>query len=289
MIPVAIAVTLRILSNPLGNVFQKKLSSGGTSPLTVNFLTFLLLSLVCVIPASVIDWRSFSSQFWINAVIGGVFGALGNGFLVLALRKGDLSILGPINSYKSVVGLIMAAILLHELPSVLGLAGVALVIWGSYFVFGTMPEGFSWKLFRNKEIVFRILAMILCAIEAVFDKKVILYSDVLTSFIVWCWFGAVFSLLLMIPARVSPVKEIAALRGSQWLMFLILCICIGTMQFTTNSVFAQMKVGYGLALFQLSTIVSVLLGWLVFKETALGRKLLGSAIMIAGSTLVILG
>jgi drug/metabolite transporter (DMT)-like permease len=60
------------------------------------------------------------------------------------------------------------------------------------------------------------------------------------------------------------------------------------MQLTTNYVLDHMPVGYALALFQLSTIVSVLLGYRIFKEGEIAKKLLGSAIMLVGSVLIIL-
>src|SRR5689334_9756656 len=46
---VSLAVLLRILSNPVGNVFQKQLTARGNNPLVVNFLTYLLLSVVCIV------------------------------------------------------------------------------------------------------------------------------------------------------------------------------------------------------------------------------------------------
>jgi drug/metabolite transporter (DMT)-like permease len=49
-----------------------------------------------------------------------------------------------------------------------------------------------------------------------------------------------------------------------------------------------MPVGYALSLFQLSTIVSVLLGHRIFKEMGIRKKLIGSAIMIVGSIIIIL-
>jgi drug/metabolite transporter (DMT)-like permease len=49
-----------------------------------------------------------------------------------------------------------------------------------------------------------------------------------------------------------------------------------------------MAVGYALSLFQLSTIVSVLLGHKFFKELNIRKKLIGSAIMIMGSVIIIL-
>ena len=49
-----------------------------------------------------------------------------------------------------------------------------------------------------------------------------------------------------------------------------------------------MNVAYALALFQLSTILSVFLGANVFKEKELTRKLLASFIMILGAVIIIL-
>ena len=52
--------------------------------------------------------------------------------------------------------------------------------------------------------------------------------------------------------------------------------------------FKNMNVSYALAIFQLSTILSVILGWKYFNETDLKKKLLGSAIMVAGAVILIL-
>ena len=49
-----------------------------------------------------------------------------------------------------------------------------------------------------------------------------------------------------------------------------------------------MNVGYALALFQLSTIISIFLGYRIFKEQNIKKKLLGAVIMIAGSVVIIL-
>src|SRR5512133_4227633 len=92
---VSIAVLLRIFSNPLGNVFQKQLTTKGIHPLFVNFLTYFLLSLVCLFIAAFIHWPELPRQFWIYSVLGGMAGALGNGFLVKALQFGGRSVVGP--------------------------------------------------------------------------------------------------------------------------------------------------------------------------------------------------
>jgi len=284
----ALAVLLRILSNPIGNVFQKQLTAKGNHPLLVNFLTYLLLSVVCIIIAINVLWSTLPRQFWIYSFLAGIVGATGNGFLVRALQKGDLSVLGPINAYKSVVGIIVGIFLLGEIPNGWGILGIALIIYGSYFVLDTTEERFSWALLKKSEILFRLWAMILTAIEAVFIKKIILASSTTIAFISWCWFGAVFSCLLLLIYRLNIQVEVRKINYTDFSKYALLIVCIGTMQFTTNYAFDHMPVGYALALFQLSIIVSVLLGHRIFKETDIRKKLIGSAIMIAGSIVIIL-
>ena len=288
MLVTTISLLLRILSNPIGNVFQKKLTEQNNHPLLVNLLTFSILGILCIVPALQQDWGQVSYLSWYYGVIAGIFGAVGNGFLVKALQGGDLSILGPINSYKSVVGILIGIVFLHEIPSIWGIIGIALIIYGSYFVLDTMKERFSWSLLKNKEIQYRIWAMILTAIEAVFIKKVILYSSTIVSFIFWCWFGAFFSFVLLFFFKVRLIKEIKQVKLHHLLTYGFLVLSIGTMLYTTNYVFSHMNVGYALALFQLSTIISIFLGYRIFKEQNIKKKLLGAVIMIAGSVVIIL-
>ena len=284
---VSIAVILRIFSNPLGNVFQKQLTAKGIHPLFVNFLTYFLLSALSLIIALFISRPVLPSQFWIYSVLGGIAGATGNGFLVKALQSGELSILGPINSYKSVIAIIVGIILLGEVPDIRGLLGIGLIIFGSYFVLDTTPERFSLTLLKRKDIQYRIWAMILTAVEAIFVKKVILASSVTIAFISWCCFGAVFSFILFLVYRLDLKKETKQINRSSIGKIALLIACIGTMQFTTSYTFEHMDVGYALSLFQLSIIVSVFFGYRFFKEPDIRKKLIGSTIMIIGSVIII--
>jgi drug/metabolite transporter (DMT)-like permease len=285
---VSVAVVLRIFSNPFGNVIQKQLTTKGIHPLFVNFLTYFLLSIVCLLIGPFIHWPVFPPQFWVYSVLGGIAGASGNGFLVKALQSGELSVLGPVNSYKPVVGIIVGIILLGEIPGLWGLLGVSIIIFGSYFVLDTTAERFTLALWKKSEIQYRLWAMILTAIEAVFVKKVILSSSVTIALMSWCCFGAVFSFVLIFIYRLHITKEVKKIGNYDIGKFAFLVVCIGTMQFMTNYTFKHMNVGYALSLFQLSSIVSVLLGYSFFKERDISKKLIGSAIMIIGSVVIIL-
>ena len=194
-------------------------------------------------------------------------GALGNGFLIQAIKYGELSVLGPINSYKSIIGMLAGIIFLGEFPGIIGFAGMILIIYGSYFIFDTLEEKFSLKLLI---------------------KKVITESSPFISFVVWSCFGALFSFLFLFPEKVNIKSEIKKLNTNRLWQYLCLLICVASMQMTTNYVFEKMNVGYALAIFQLSAIISVVLGYKFFKEKDIGKKLLGSFIMVTGSVLIIL-
>jgi drug/metabolite transporter (DMT)-like permease len=247
-----------------------------------------MLSLVCLFFATRVPWQTLPPQFWWYSIFAGICGATGNGFLVKALQKGDLSVLGPINSYKSVIGIIVGILLLGELPNIWGAAGVALIIYGSYFVLDTTAERFSWALVKKSEIQYRIWAMILTAIEAVLLKKIILASSTTIAFISWCWFGALFSFLLLFIYGINIRTAIHKVAVADLGRYALLVTCIGIMQYTTNYSFEHMPVGYALSLFQLSTIISVLLGYKLFQEQDIRKKLIGSLIMIVGSVVIIL-
>ena len=130
--------------------------------------------------------------------------------------------------------------------------------------------------------------MILTAIEAILIKRVIQLSSPEVGFLSWCWTGAFFSFWLakLYGQKIGP--EISKIRPYDIKRFAWLVICIGIMQFSTNYVFKYMDVGYALALFQLSVIVSVFFGHRYFGEKNILKKLVGAVIMLAGSVLIIL-
>ncbi|WAC13419.1 EamA family transporter [Dyadobacter pollutisoli] len=269
-------------------MLQKQLVNRGINPLTVNFLTYLILSIPCFGFAPRINWLSFPPQFWLYSILAGIFGALGNGFLVRALEKGEISVLGPINAYKSIIGILGGFLLLGEIPSLWGLSGVMMIIYGSYFVLDTKEERFSWKILLRTEIKYRLLALILTAIEAIFVKKITLLSSMTATTISWCLFGTIFSFFFLLLYRTNPEIEIRKIRPGDITKSLYLAMCAGVMLITTIYSLIHLPVGYALSLFQLSSIGGIFLGYHFFNERDIRKKLFGAIVMIAGSVMIIL-
>ena len=278
-----VALIFRILSNPCANMIQKKLSENH-SAILINLYSYVFLSLFCIFPAHWFNWSQYGVFYWGCVVLSGLLCTLSSVCLIKALEFGEMSILGPINSYKCVIGLIFGLIFLKEIPDISGLFGMITIILGSWLIFDTTKEGFSFALLKRKDIILRFLALFFSGTEAVVLKKIIILSSPLESFILWCFSGCIFSFVFMILLKRKfckiPVRDMYGCLG--------IAVCLGIMQLSTNYVFQKMNVGFGLALFQLSSIVAVILGYKMFGEKQLVKKILGTVIMIVGSCLIIL-
>jgi drug/metabolite transporter (DMT)-like permease len=282
------AVIIRILVNPFSNVLQKQITIKGQHPLFINLFTYFVLAIISTVFIFDISVQSLDSSFWWYSLAGGITGALGNGFIIKALEKGDLSVLGPINAYKSIIGMVFAYLLIKEVPNTWGLLGMVLIIIGSYFVLDTTEEKFSWKLFKTPAIQYRLAALILTGIQAVLDKKVIEHSNLEIAFAGWSIFGAGFSFVFIFFTKVSIKQEVKKFNTSIVVKYVFLVTTVGLMLASTNYTLSHMPVGYALALFQLSILLSVVLGHRLFNELHLAKKLMGASIMIIGSAMIIL-
>lgn len=285
MLTTLCALGFRIFSNPIANMLQKALSERHSAVL-INLYSYGLLSIACVVNVCMADynWNSYGFSFWNYVLLAGFLCTLGTVCLIKALQCGELSVLGPINSYKCLVGLLFGFVILGEIPNIKAILGVLLIICGSWFIFDTVKEGFSFKLFKRKDIILRFCALFLTGAEAAVLKKIILISSPAECFILWCFSGFAFSLILVLLLK----KKLQPLFKKDLLSIFVIAVCLGLMQFSTNIVFEKLNVGLSLALFQLSSIVAIIFGYKVFKESYIVKKLIGAIIMIAGSCLILL-
>lgn len=283
----ALFVIARIFANPVSNLFQKQLAQRSANPAFIVAATHALLTIVCLPLAFP---PPPDTDFWTNMVISAVLAVAGNVLLVYALESTGLSVLGPINAYKSVIGLVLAIFLIGEVPTRTGLVGVAFILAGSYFVVDRNPDqpcrnAFA-QFFRERGIRFRLLALVLSATEAVFLKKALLLSSPVTTFVWWSILGLPVAAVVIV-VRKEPVAIEVARVGLHWTTYLALATTTGVMQLATLLTFGKLQVGYSLALFQLSALVSVFLGHRYFQESNIGRRLVASLIMIAGAVLIV--
>jgi drug/metabolite transporter (DMT)-like permease len=234
-----------------------------------------------------------STAFWLNISACAALAVAGNVLLVRAVKLSDLSVLGPINAYKSVISLVPGMILLHEVPGLMGLSGIALIVAGSYGLVDRDGEGTGEsalaRFVRDRGVQYRVAALVLTATEAVFLKRALLASSSLTAFAVWSILGFAVSVAAVGVMLGGGLRhEFSVLRGSKR-TYLSLFVTTGLMQLCTLATLEWLHVGYALALFQTSALLSVMLGYKVFRERHFSKRLVGSAVMVAGAVLVVVG
>ena len=284
-------IVARIVTNPVSNVFQKQLAQRGANPLFIIAATHALLTLVAIPLVAGMRWCDLAAAFWTNMAVCTVLAVAGNALLVAALKRSDLSVLGPVNAYKAVLSLGLGVFLLGEIPTVCGALGVFLILAGSYFVVDRapgQPHRSAFMLFvRDRGIQLRLAALVCSATEAVFLKRAILHATPLTTFLFWSILGLpVAAAAVALLGRGTAGKQLRRL-GHHWRTYLWLALTTGLMQAATLFTFGKLQVGYSLALFQLSTLLSVFLGHRYFAERNIGRRLVGSLIMVAGAVLIV--
>jgi len=280
-------LAMRILSNPLSNVFQKLLTAAGTGPLFVIGMVHGMLAILCL--PLLAFCPTLPASFWLIMLGSALLTVAGNVLIVAALQRADLSVLGPINSYKAIVSLLPGMLLLGEFPPYGSLTGIALIVAGSWFLGdGDSETRGWWQVLRQRGVQLRFAALVLSALEAVVMKRAMQMGTATSTFAAWSIFGFIVAAVAV--AVVHPRAEIARqirLMRRKTGSCLALMLTTGLMQACTIVLFYAFDVGAALALFQLSTIVSVLLGWQVFRERNAGRRLLGACVMVVGAVMII--
>ena len=255
----------------------------------VIFITHLFLTIAFIplwIPLLV---KSMPIEFYIYLTICSILSVLANVLIVQALGLGQLSVLGPINSYKSVVSIFVSVILIGELPGIYGVIGILLIVLGSHFISEKNENSSSLvSLFKEKDVQLRIGALILAATEAVFLKKTLVFANPFLTMSAWSAAGLIFAFIGLLVLSNGNSKELKnSFISNKW-YFVVLFFSTGLMQLTTLLIFDKMNVSYALALFQISTLISVWMGYKFFAEKNIRRKLIGSLVMIIGAVLIIL-
>jgi drug/metabolite transporter (DMT)-like permease len=173
----------------------------------------------------------------------------------------------------------------------MGVVGVLMILFGSYFVMENDPnkhdKNIFSQFFANKGVLLRIAALVLSATEAIFLKRALLLSSPLITFLFWCILGLPIAYIAMTFMLKQGIRNEIIILKQKRINFLLLATTTGLMQLSTLYTFGALQVGYSLALFQISTLLSVLFGYKFFQEKNIIKKLFGAIIMVLGAMLII--
>jgi len=281
-------IALRVISNPCSNALQKALGAAGWPSPVLLAVTHGLLGPV----AMAILFRagdSLGQEFWMWSLASAVLAVAANWLIIEAVRRSDLSLLGPINAYKPWMSLLPSWFLLGELPRGGEWTGMGLVLLGS-LVLGrgtSTSSGRSWGLWLDRGVQLRFLALVFSSAEAVTLRRALAVSDPARVFAAWVLLGFLVAVPFAWRARRDCPQDRAELVR-RLPAGLALTLTTGLMQASTLSVLDSMPTGVALSLFQLSAVLTVFLGRAFFREPQFKRRLVGACVMTAGAVIMVL-
>tara|TARA_R110001606_G_C15404643_1_gene654161 strand:+ start:39294 stop:40166 length:873 start_codon:yes stop_codon:yes gene_type:complete len=280
----------RLVFSSFANVFQKKLAHQGLHPFFIVMASYLVLSIICLPLLLALTPSELSTNFWINIFFAALLDMAGTLFLVMSLSKTDLSVFGPLNAYKVVISMLLAIIFIGEIPNLQGFIGVGIIVLGSYFLFpasGHLNSSRLRYLLLEKGVQYRFLSIVLFSIGTLPLKQAVVLGDALATTVFWCLIGLPMAIIAHTVFLKDNFKRDLAQSKNSLSQFIYLGSLIFLMQYMTMIVFSQLLIAYSLALFQLGMVLQVFLGYRIFNEKHIMRRLAASMVMIAGSLLVL--
>ena len=235
-------------------------------------------------------------QFLIALLIGGSINAITTVLVIKALKYSDLSIIAPIITFTPLFLLVTSPIITGEFPTVLGLIGVFLIVFGSYML-NIKKKSIGYlapfkALLNERGARLMLLAAFLWSITANIDKIGVQNS----SPIFWAISVNAYITLIMFPIMLHRVRLYKTnkalilsknfLSGLRNLVMIGLCssIVLACQMTAINMVL----VIYVISIKRMSAVISVLFGHFIFKEKNIGERLVGSVIMVVGVLLIAL-
>lgn len=278
------------LTTSISIIIAKKVMSG------MNEYLFLWLSGIFTIPflltIVIIFYQipKVDQTFWINtaaATILNVFAAI---FAYRAIKMSEVSLVSPISAFNPVFTAIISFITLNEIIGLKAGVGIVLICIGAYLLqISKSSKGVLQPLkalLANKGVQLSMVAYFLWAITPTFQKVSILHTNpqVPPFASLAGMIGA--TLIYSVPA-LNTSKDIIKLT-KKYLKLLFLIAVLGALgQAAAFVAFSLTNLGFATAVFKLSMIFSVILGWLFFKEHNIKERLLGSTVMLVGVLLLL--
>ena len=256
--------------------------------LTVSSMLVFLFSLF-FLPKMSLD---YSWNLWLLIYIKSFILTVGWLLGAKALRHLEISLMAPMTNLTPVFLLIWGFFFLHEVPSALQYAGVALLIFGAYWLQADHHLSSlirPWKIFKNKFSIFVIIAIFIYSICAAMDKVILMQMDPYT-FLASTYFILSIHFLIVQFVKYEGLKDIkhAFIKGKH-LMFVIALLLLFTDIFYLMAVaIPGAMISLIIPVKRMSTLIATIIGGRVFHDHNLIYRIVACAIMVVGVILVVI-
>jgi drug/metabolite transporter (DMT)-like permease len=250
---------------------------------------------------------AIGQNFYSAVLVTVILNIIGLSLIFKSLSSSDLSLSIPMLSFTPVILAGTSYILLNEIPSLSGFAGICIIVSGSY-VLNISPEDEHFldpvrSMLRNRGSWYMLIVALLFAVSINFDKIAMLNSDPFFGMALTVLAIGVAFVLISVYSLIS-VRNMSLLKPDErservplMPVFLQteytgLAIIVGTFvaieAASINIAYTLQIVPYVISIKRLSIIFVVLYGTLVFSEDEIRKRLMGAALMVAGAIIILL-
>ena len=251
---------------------------------------------------------SIGPDFFAAVAITSILNILGLSLIFKALSSSDLSLSVPMLSFTPVILIGTSYIILHEVPSMFGFAGICIIVSGSY-VLNIAEEHEHYldpikAMMRNRGSWYMLIVAFLFAISINFDKIALLNSDPFFGMALTVTTIGVALLLICAYYRYAGRKRSQVHSSSNadeapqyvraipiqkfFLLTLLIGVFVAVEAASVNVALTLQIVPYVIAIKRLSIIFMVLYGTLVFSEGDIKKRVMGASLMVAGAIIILL-
>lgn len=278
---------LSSVSTSFYHVFKKKLVVGLEPVNTALFIR--VFSLLIFSPALFfLEFGTFeiSAALLVLLVSASVLGAIATVLVVIAFKHTEVSKITPTYTFLPALLLVTSYLVLGELPSIRGIAGVLLIVAGAYLInvhhHGLHPIEPFVNITKDKGSRALVIAMLIYSLTSNLDKVALEYVPPL----VWMVGVSVVGTLVLTPlAMTKPAFERKKVMRKSKLLFLV-AMASGLGLLTQFVAIQHTYVSYVFAIKRTDVIFTIILSWFFFKEHDFIRRLEGAVLMVLGAVIV---
>ena len=274
-------------SDSIASLGNKKLVSHKLDPVAISYFVhglgaFGFLMLAIYSGQNILGISPLSlGLVMLTAALASVAGVL----ILVALKKGDLSLIAPIQTLTPLFVLVIAVFFLKQTPSPIGLAGILLVVLGGVFLDKNPHESLTSVLKRivsYQPALLSVAAAFLYAVASVLDARG-LQSTALGLWILYIYF---FIFLFLTPVVIfSKRKSLPPLKAQLPLLIFVTCFHVMALLFQFIAMGLK-SVSYVMSIKRLSSVFAVLLAYIFLNEKRAVSRIPGAIIMVAGAVLI---
>jgi len=235
-----------------------------------------------VLPIIFIGIPLLGGQYWIALLADGSLNVLATILQLRAIKTSDLSLTIPLLAFTPLFLLIISPLILGQYPTLMGIIGVIFIVIGSY-VLNIKRKNTDYlapfkAMLEQRGPRLMLYAAFLLSITSSIDKIGVLNSSPLF----WAVSVHSFTSITLLPIIIREFKHHLNLTEMDLRLLLAVGFFSALAIVTQYIAITSLLVPYVIAIKRTSTIMSVLFGYLIFKEKGIKGRIIGAAIMVIG-------